>query len=89
MFWHISLGYSFWYIAPHSGVWTYQQQIVLTNYKVACALLLYGWSLDDYVQTKDILIEMGVYFQIQVCYSQRILSSRLSTCFLVTIDTDR
>uniref|UniRef100_A0ACD5VGZ2 Uncharacterized protein n=1 Tax=Avena sativa TaxID=4498 RepID=A0ACD5VGZ2_AVESA len=32
---------------------------------VACALLLSGWNLDDYVQTKEILVEMGVYFQIQ------------------------
>ncbi|KAK1666560.1 hypothetical protein QYE76_054719 [Lolium multiflorum] len=35
---------------------------------VACALLLSGWNLDDYVQTTHILVEMGVYFQIQDDY---------------------
>lgn len=35
---------------------------------VACALLLSGQSLDDYVQVKHILVEMGVYFQIQDDY---------------------
>ncbi|XP_062218575.1 farnesyl pyrophosphate synthase-like isoform X3 [Phragmites australis] len=35
---------------------------------VACALLLSGQSLDDYVQVKKILVEMGVYFQIQDDY---------------------
>lgn len=35
---------------------------------VACALLLSGWSLDDYVKVKHILVEMGVYFQIQDDY---------------------
>lgn len=35
---------------------------------VACALLLSGWSLDDYVEAKNILVEMGIYFQIQDDY---------------------
>nr|XP_051225556.1 farnesyl pyrophosphate synthase-like isoform X3 [Lolium perenne] len=35
---------------------------------VASALLLSGWNLDDYVQTTHILVEMGVYFQIQDDY---------------------
>ncbi|CAO1947859.1 unnamed protein product [Urochloa humidicola] len=35
---------------------------------VACALLLSGQNLDDYVQVKQILVEMGVYFQIQDDY---------------------
>ncbi|XP_025815378.1 farnesyl pyrophosphate synthase-like [Panicum hallii] len=35
---------------------------------VACALPLSGQSLDDYVQVKQILVEMGVYFQIQDDY---------------------
>ncbi|KAL6614681.1 hypothetical protein ACP70R_036951 [Stipagrostis hirtigluma subsp. patula] len=43
-------------------------KIILTCYKVACALLLSGQSLDDYVQVKQILVEMGVYFQIQDDY---------------------
>uniref|UniRef100_A0A0E0FRN6 Uncharacterized protein n=1 Tax=Oryza nivara TaxID=4536 RepID=A0A0E0FRN6_ORYNI len=35
---------------------------------VACALLLFGESLDNYAQVKHILVEMGVYFQSQDDY---------------------
>uniref|UniRef100_A0A0D9V4H6 Farnesyl pyrophosphate synthase n=1 Tax=Leersia perrieri TaxID=77586 RepID=A0A0D9V4H6_9ORYZ len=35
---------------------------------VACALLLFGESLDNYGQVKRILVEMGVYFQSQDDY---------------------
>jgi hypothetical protein len=83
-------------------MWTYlhtlefgliSSKIVLTYWKVSCALLLSGWNLDDYVQTTHILVEMGVYFQIQVYYEHHILSSCLNMCFLViyvfTNDTDR
>uniref|UniRef100_A0A0D9WAK5 Uncharacterized protein n=1 Tax=Leersia perrieri TaxID=77586 RepID=A0A0D9WAK5_9ORYZ len=35
---------------------------------VACALLLDGARLSDYVELKNVLIEMGVYFQIQDDY---------------------
>ncbi|KAF0890668.1 hypothetical protein E2562_004181 [Oryza meyeriana var. granulata] len=35
---------------------------------VACALLLNGARLNDYVELKNVLIEMGVYFQIQDDY---------------------
>ncbi|KAJ9562733.1 hypothetical protein OSB04_007893 [Centaurea solstitialis] len=35
---------------------------------VACALLMYGENLDDHVQVKDILVEMGIYFQVQDDY---------------------
>ncbi|XP_044972639.1 farnesyl pyrophosphate synthase-like [Hordeum vulgare subsp. vulgare] len=35
---------------------------------VGCALLPSGKNLDDYVQAKRILVEMGVYFQIQDDY---------------------
>uniref|UniRef100_J3M279 Farnesyl pyrophosphate synthase n=2 Tax=Oryza brachyantha TaxID=4533 RepID=J3M279_ORYBR len=35
---------------------------------VACALLLNGVRLSDYVELKNVLIEMGVYFQIQDDY---------------------
>ncbi|VAH52849.1 unnamed protein product [Triticum turgidum subsp. durum] len=35
---------------------------------VACALLLNGVKLSDYVELKNVLIEMGVYFQIQDDY---------------------
>ncbi|CAL5024984.1 unnamed protein product [Urochloa decumbens] len=35
---------------------------------VACALLLNGAKLSDYIELKNLLIEMGVYFQIQDDY---------------------
>nr|AER12202.1 farnesyl pyrophosphate synthase [Hedychium coccineum] len=35
---------------------------------VACALLLAGENLDNFLQVKDILIQMGTYFQIQDDY---------------------
>ncbi|KAL6658022.1 hypothetical protein ACP70R_004269 [Stipagrostis hirtigluma subsp. patula] len=35
---------------------------------VACALLLNGAKLSDYIELKHVLIEMGVYFQIQDDY---------------------
>nr|ALU63880.1 farnesyl pyrophosphate synthase [Valeriana officinalis] len=35
---------------------------------VACALLMIGENLDDHVNVKEILIEMGTYFQVQDDY---------------------
>ncbi|XP_010252841.1 PREDICTED: farnesyl pyrophosphate synthase 1-like [Nelumbo nucifera] len=35
---------------------------------VACALLMSGEKLDDHIHVKDILIEMGTYFQVQDDY---------------------
>ncbi|KAM7499028.1 hypothetical protein LguiA_023442 [Lonicera macranthoides] len=35
---------------------------------VACALLMIGENLDNHVNVKDILIEMGTYFQVQDDY---------------------
>lgn len=35
---------------------------------VACALLMFGENLDNHVAVKDILIEMGTYFQVQDDY---------------------
>ncbi|KAA8523531.1 hypothetical protein F0562_009954 [Nyssa sinensis] len=35
---------------------------------VACALLMSGESLDNYTEVKNILIEMGIYFQVQDDY---------------------
>ncbi|KAL7593880.1 farnesyl diphosphate synthase 2 [Lactuca sativa] len=35
---------------------------------VACALLMFGENLDDHVQVKDVLVEMGTYFQVQDDY---------------------
>lgn len=38
--------------------------------QVACALLMAGEDLDNHVDVKNILVEMGTYFQVQVilCY---------------------
>nr|XP_043618927.1 farnesyl diphosphate synthase 2-like isoform X2 [Erigeron canadensis] len=35
---------------------------------VACAFLMFGESLDDHIQMKDILVEMGIYYQVQNDY---------------------
>ncbi|KAM0063711.1 putative transferase [Helianthus debilis subsp. tardiflorus] len=37
-------------------------------FKVACALLMLGENLDDHIQMKDVLVEMGIYGQIQDDY---------------------
>jgi hypothetical protein len=34
--------------------------------QVACALLMAGENLDNHVDVKNILVEMGTYFQVQV-----------------------
>lgn len=34
--------------------------------QVACALLMAGENLDSHTVVKDVLIEMGTYFQVQV-----------------------
>lgn len=39
---------------------------VSTLPKVACALLLSGENLDNFGDVKNILVEMGTYFQVQV-----------------------
>lgn len=33
---------------------------------VACALLMFGEDLENHTDVKNILVEMGVYFQVQV-----------------------
>ncbi|XP_057948329.1 farnesyl pyrophosphate synthase 2-like [Malania oleifera] len=35
---------------------------------VACALLMFGENLDDHAEVKNILVEMGIYFQVQDDY---------------------
>lgn len=36
------------------------------NIQVACALLMAGENLENHVEVKHILVEMGIYFQVQV-----------------------
>ncbi|KAI7758381.1 hypothetical protein M8C21_001932, partial [Ambrosia artemisiifolia] len=49
---------------------------------VACALLMLGENPDDYVQMKDILVEMGIYYQIQTLSETLALSE---SCYGTTI----
>ncbi|GKB55601.1 chrysanthemyl diphosphate synthase [Tanacetum coccineum] len=35
---------------------------------IACALLMFGENLEDHVQVKDVLVELGMYYQIQNDY---------------------
>jgi len=35
---------------------------------MACALLLYGAKLENFSGLRDVLIEMGIYFQAQACH---------------------
>lgn len=34
--------------------------------QVACALVMSGEKLDDHVDVQNILVDMGIYFQVQV-----------------------
>lgn len=34
--------------------------------QVACALLMAGENLDNHTDVKNVLVEMGTYFQVQV-----------------------
>lgn len=42
--------------------------------KVACALLIAGEDLDNHANVKEILIEMGTYFQVQVVHVSLVFS---------------
>lgn len=41
---------------------------VIIPVQFACALLMLGEKLNDYDDVKDILLEMGIYFQVQVSF---------------------
>lgn len=41
-------------------------KLVVCLMQVACALLMAGEDLEKHTNVKDILIEMGTYFQVQV-----------------------
>lgn len=40
--------------------------MITLHIQVACALLMAGESLENHIIVKDILVEMGTYFQVQV-----------------------
>lgn len=40
--------------------------------KVACALLMSGEDLDKHVEVKNVLVEMGTYFQVQVLFDHHL-----------------
>lgn len=55
------------YISQRSGlvvVWQFQYHIEIMQ--VACALLMAGENLDNHIDVKNILVQMGIYFQVQV-----------------------
>lgn len=47
--------------------------------KVACALLMSGENLDNFVDVKNILVDMGTYFQVQVTLAYIITSANCFT----------
>jgi farnesyl diphosphate synthase len=47
--------------------------------QVACALLISGENLDNHIDVKNILVEMGVYFQVQVNFWEKKLQFNFST----------
>ncbi|XP_074269013.1 farnesyl pyrophosphate synthase 1-like isoform X2 [Silene latifolia] len=58
---------------------TLEQQQRISRFKTAygtfylplsCALLMLGQKLDDYTNVKDILLDMGIYFQVQDNYGK-------------------
>lgn len=53
--------------------------------KVACALLMSGENLDNFVDVKNILVEMGTYFQVQVTLAYIITSANCFTfnCYVL------
>ncbi|KAL6844439.1 hypothetical protein ACP4OV_026112 [Aristida adscensionis] len=55
-------------IQGYRRIVTYKTSYYSFYLPVACALLLNGAKLSDYVELKNVLVEMGVYFQIQDDY---------------------
>lgn len=41
--------------------------------QVACALLMAGEDLEKHTDVKNILVEMGTYFQVQASFTARIV----------------
>ena len=54
--------------------------------QVACALLMSGEKLEDHIDVKNILIDMGIYFQVQVS-SNVYACANLSAIAYVELDT--
>ncbi|KAI3991510.1 hypothetical protein MKX01_006812 [Papaver californicum] len=52
-------------LAVHRRIVQYKTAYYSFYIPVACALLMAGEKLDDHVLVKNVLIEMGVYFQVQ------------------------
>ncbi|KAI3876797.1 hypothetical protein MKW92_024248 [Papaver armeniacum] len=52
-------------LAVHRRIVQYKTAYYSFYIPVACALLMAGENLDDHVLVKNVLIEMGVYFQVQ------------------------
>ncbi|CAO2840118.1 unnamed protein product [Amaranthus hypochondriacus] len=59
-----------WKFTPalHRRICLYKTAYGTTYLPFACALLMLGEKLDDFIDAKEILLEMGIYFQIQDDY---------------------
>ncbi|XP_071725719.1 farnesyl diphosphate synthase 2-like [Rutidosis leptorrhynchoides] len=55
-------------LSTHRRIVQYKTAYYSFYLPVACALLMFGENLDDHVQVKDVLVEMGTYFQVQDDY---------------------
>ncbi|KAL4554673.1 hypothetical protein LXL04_037275 [Taraxacum kok-saghyz] len=56
---------------------------------VACALLMFGENLDDHVQVKDVLVEMGIYYQVQdIIWTVLVLLRLLERLIFLCIRSD-
>nr|XP_043619210.1 farnesyl pyrophosphate synthase-like [Erigeron canadensis] len=55
-------------LSIHRRIAQYKTAYYSLYIPVACALLMFGENLDDYVQVKDVLVEMGTYYQVQDDY---------------------
>lgn len=64
---------SAWFISNspvgHSNIRSAIYLCIYLLTQVACALLMAGENLDNHVDVKKILVEMGTYFQVQVILS--------------------
>ncbi|KAJ9562732.1 hypothetical protein OSB04_007892, partial [Centaurea solstitialis] len=53
-------------LSMHRRIAKYKSAYGSFYISVACALIMFGENLDDHVEAKDVLVEMGIYYQIQI-----------------------
>ncbi|PWA33869.1 chrysanthemyl diphosphate synthase [Artemisia annua] len=59
---------SFCLICSNCRIFEYKSSYYSFYLPIACALLMFGENLDDHVLAKDVLIEIGIYYQVQNDY---------------------